>query len=201
MEANPKSAVSAYIMQLHYTDLSLAQLQHYYDRLGFALQGTPPGKAIQNQIVKLRGGSPGSMAKAFATVDLNGKPLSLSDYRGKFLLIDFWASWCVPCRQGNPHLKELYAKYRSRGFEILGVSDDDHAEAAWRQAVAKDEIAMWKHVLRGFTGKAGDDGDINEKFAISTLPTKILINPEGKIIARYASEEAALDQKLAEVFK
>ncbi len=120
------------------------------------------------------------------------------------MLLDFWASWCVPCRKGNPHLKALYAQYKDKGIEFIGISDDDSNPAAWKKAVAKDDLP-WRHVLRGMdrnlmrAGKTSDK-DISEKYGIHSLPTKILINPEGMIIGRYGSEGDELDRMLEKSF-
>ncbi|RYG08102.1 MAG: TlpA family protein disulfide reductase, partial [Chitinophagaceae bacterium] len=139
-------------------------------------------------------------------IDIGGKPLSLADFKGKYVLLDFWASWCVPCREGNPHLKKLYAQYKNKGLEIIGVSDDDSKPYAWKAAVAQDQIGMWKHVLRGLK-RVGDTydrtNDISENFGIHTLPTKILIDRNGKIVGRYGGggeSDEAMDKKLAEIF-
>jgi len=200
---HPQSYVTAYMMRFHVSELSLKDLQAYYDGLGIKVQQTTFGKDIAQEIQKLLGGSPGSMAKDFSATDINGKDLKLTDYKGKYVLLDFWASWCVPCRKGNPHLKELYAKYKDKGIEFIGIADDDRAEDAWRKAVAKDDIGMWKHVRRGLkfaNGEYDRSNDISENFGIHTLPTKILIDPNGKIIGRYSEDEAPLDKKLKEIF-
>src|SRR5690606_35082369 len=113
------------------------------------VQNSADGKELAAEIAKLKSGSVGATATDFSGMDIQGKPLKLSDYRGKYVLLDFWASWCVPCRKGNPHLLQLYGKYKKKGFEIIGVSDDDSNEKAWRKAVDQDKIGVWKHVLRG----------------------------------------------------
>ncbi len=200
---HPASYVTAYMMRFHVADLSLDSLQMFYDRLGTTLQQTTFGKDLSEEIRKFRGGSPGSAAKDFTTTDISGNKLNLSDYKGKYVLIDFWASWCVPCRKGNPHLKELYAKYKDKGIEFIGVADDDRAEEAWKKAVEKDGIGIWKHVRRGLKYENGvfdRSTDINENFGIHTLPTKILIDPTGLIIGRYGEEEEGLDNQLQQIF-
>ena len=203
---HPQSYVTVYMMRFHVSDLSIDSLQAIYDRLGDKLQATADGKTLAEEIAKLRGGSPGSMAKDFTAKDINGDQLSLSDFRGKYILLDFWASWCVPCRKGNPHLKELYAKYKEKGkgIEFIGVSDDDSKPEAWPKAVEKDGLP-WRHVLRGLDMQKRlkdepNETDISEKFGIHTLPTKILIDPSGMIIGRYGEEEAELDAMLKKIF-
>ncbi|MEO5947709.1 MAG: TlpA disulfide reductase family protein [Chitinophagaceae bacterium] len=202
---HPKSYVTAYMLRFHVSDLTLDSLQLFYDKLGFALQQTLYGKNIHEEIEKLRGGSPGSVAKNFEAIDINDNKLSLADFKGKYVLIDFWASWCIPCRKGNPHLKELYAIYKDKGMEIIGISDDDRNHDAWKKAIEKDGLP-WKHVLRGLDiqkrlSNEPNEKDINEKFGIHTLPTKILIDPSGMIIGRYGEEDEALNIKLKEVFQ
>jgi thiol-disulfide isomerase/thioredoxin len=202
-KAHPTSPVTAYMLRFHVSELPLDTLEMYYNNFGSALQQSKMGKEIDSEIAKLRSGSPGSMAKNFSTSDINGNKLSLSDYKGKYVLLDFWASWCVPCRKGNPHLKTLYAKYKARGIEFIGIADDDRAEEAWKKAVEKDGIGIWKHVRRGLKYENGNfdrSTDISENFGIHTLPTKILIDPNGKIVGRYSEEEKPLDDKLREIF-
>ncbi len=159
------------------------------------------------EIKKLESGSPGSKAAAFKAKDINGEQLSLSDFKGKkYVMIDFWASWCVPCRKGNPHLISVYNKYKEKGFEIIGVANDDNAVEAWKKAVAQDKIGIWKHVLSGYKRNASEaeKGEyINERYGIHTLPTKILIDKNGIIIGRYGGggeDDAAMDKKLEEIF-
>ena len=201
-ERHPRSYVTAYQMRFYVSRLSLDTLQMIYDRMGKNMQETVYGRELGEEIRKLINGSPGSRAGVFTAMDINGKQISLSDYRSKYVLLDFWASWCVPCRKGNPHLKQLYAKYRDKGLELIGISDDDSNPDAWRKAVEKDGLP-WLHVLRGL--KRVPEGydrsnDISELYGIHTLPTKILINPEGVIIGRYGEKEEELDKKLKEVF-
>ena len=173
-----------------------------------SLQQTQAGKDIAEEIRKLAAGSPGSPAADFTAKELNGSTFSLSALRGKYVLIDFWASWCVPCRKSMPHVRELYERYKGKGLEVLAVSDDDHDSTVWKKAVAKDGTGIWHNVLRGFDmdkrmKNLPNDKDISEKFGIHSLPTKILIDPQGTIIGRYDQgtdeEAAAMDKKLADL--
>ncbi|MBC9912402.1 TlpA disulfide reductase family protein [Chitinophaga varians] len=197
----PTSALTAYMLRYHVADLPLDTLQQYYDKLGAATQHSGFAKYIADELNSLRHGSPGAVAADFTAKDIQGNSLSLSQYKGRYVLLDFWASWCVPCRKGNPHLKELYARYQSKGWEIIGISDDDRNEKAWKTAVAKDDLP-WKHVLRGLDMSRLEDNpnDISLKYGIHSLPTKILIDPKGVIIGRYGSEGDELDKKLKAIY-
>ena len=138
------------------------------------------------------------------TTDIDGKPFRLAGLRGKVVLLDFWASWCAPCRASNPHLKELYAEYKDKGFEIVCIADDDSNLEAWHKAIEKDGIGAFRHVLRGLKwkdGKPDKSADISEHYGIHFLPTKILVGKDGMIVGRYGGgEEEQLDAKLAEIF-
>jgi thiol-disulfide isomerase/thioredoxin len=206
MDKHPESFVTAYLLRFAIGRMSLREGENRYNKLADAVKATTVGKEIKKELEELRAGSPGATAFQFASSELRGGELKLADFRGKYVLIDFWASWCVPCRKGNPHLLALYSKYKDKGFEIIGISDDDSNPEAWRKAVEKDEIGVWKHVLRGL--KRTEDGfdrtaDISDRYGISTLPTKILVDPKGVIIGRYGGggeDDEAMDNKLAEIF-
>lgn len=119
---------------------------------------------------------PGKQAAEIALPSLNGDTLRLSSLKGKVVLLDFWASWCGPCRIANKHLIKLYAKYKSQGFEIFGVSVDN-SEAAWKRAVKKDKIS-WLQV----NDRAMGEESIAMKWNISSIPTSYLINKDGKLV-------------------
>jgi thiol-disulfide isomerase/thioredoxin len=185
--SHPTSYITAYQLRVRSRDLTTDSLKLFYNRFPAAVKESSYGKTVAEEIEKRKIGVPGTIAAVFNTVDINGTQFSLADYKGKYVLLDFWASWCVPCRKANPHLKELYTLYNAKGFEVIGVSDDDRDNAAWKKAVAQDQLP-WKHVLRGFkynNGVPDRTNDINERYNISSLPTQILIDPQGKIIARY----------------
>ena len=206
--AHPGSYITALYLALHVHELSVDSLQMFYDRLGTVMQQSVPGKKIGKELDSLKAGSPGSNATDFTARDINGNNVTLSAFKGKYVLIDFWASWCVPCRKTMPHVKELYAVYKPKGLEVIGVSDDDRDPTAWEKAVAKDGTGIWHNVLRGldwakFEKKEKSGNDISVRFGVVSLPTKILIDPNGEIIGRYDKgtdeEEAAMDKKLKDV--
>ncbi len=206
IKANPDSYISASTMQHSTNGKPLAEVEATYQGLSDRVKASSYGQAIAKEIAALKGGSPGSQAFVFSGTDIDGKPLSLADYKGKYVLVDFWASWCVPCRKGNPHLIALHKQYKDKGFEVIGVSDDDRNPEAWRKAVEQDGIQIWKHILRGLEFKDGQydkSNDISEHYAVHTLPTKILIGPDGVIVGRYASgadSDTELDEKLKSIF-
>jgi peroxiredoxin len=125
---------------------------------------------------------------------VDGTELKLSDLRGKVVLVDFWASWCRPCRLANPEVVALYAKYKDQGFEILGISLDRNT-AAWEKAIEKDNLT-WYHVsdLKGWQNAAA------QLYGVRSIPQTLLIDEEGKIIARNL-KGAALEAKLKEIFE
>jgi thiol-disulfide isomerase/thioredoxin len=124
-------------------------------------------------------------------IDVNGKSVDFAALKGKYVLIDFWGSWCAPCRASHPHLKELYAKYKEKGFEIIGVSQE-HAETAeerrklWTDAIAKDGI-NWLQVMNN---ENLEKFDAVKEFGVLAFPTKILLDRDGNIIGRYTGNGA-----------
>lgn len=208
MDKHPASFVTASLLRYRISGMPLKEGEERYSKLAAEIKKSSLGEEIKKELDGLRMGSPGAKAYVFASQELRGTPLSLSDYKGKYVLLDFWASWCVPCRRGNPHLLSLYSQYKYKGFEIIGISDDDNNHDAWKKAVEKDGIGVWKHVLRGlkWDGKGNFDrsNDISDNFGIHSLPTKILIDPNGVIIGRYGGggdTDEAMDKMLAEVLK
>ena len=135
----------------------------------------------------------GSMAPDFTMNDPQGKPFSLKDLRGKYVLVDFWASWCGPCRRENPNIVKAYKKYSKENFTILGVSLDEDREK-WLEAIAADGLE-WKQIsdLQQWNSAAVP------LYGFEGIPYNVLVDPEGKIIAKELRGEA-LDQKLDELF-
>lgn len=209
LKAHPDSYIAADLLRRYATGLPLSSTKGYYNGFSDKVKNSHYGEVLRKEIKDLEQGSPGSPASMFSTKDIDGQPFHLADYKGrKYVLVDFWASWCVPCRRSNPHLLTLYAKYKDKGLEIVGVSDNDNDTAAWKKAVMQDHTGVWKHVLRGLkmTKGGGFDKstDISQPYGIHTLPTKILIDKDGMIIGRYGGGgegDDDMDKKLEKVFK
>ena len=118
--------------------------------------------------------APGAMEKEIKLPDVNNNIVALSSLKGKVVLVDFWASWCKPCRLTVPGLKKLYSEYHNKGFEIYGVSLDEDTKA-WQQAINEDE-SNWIHVNDKL-------GNVANQWVISVIPTTFLIDKGGKIVA------------------
>ncbi|MCD8310712.1 MAG: AhpC/TSA family protein [Prevotellaceae bacterium] len=135
---------------------------------------------------------PGNEAPDFTLTDLGGNPLTLSSLRGKYLVLDFWGSWCVWCIKGIPDMKEYYEKYKDK-MEILSIACRD-SEEQWKAAVEKYELP-WLHVINA------DDNDVSALYAIQGYPTKVIVDPEGKIAHVVVGEDPAFYQYLDSLFK
>ena len=142
----------------------------------------------------LQEGLEGNLAPDFTLNDINGKPLTLSSLRGKWMILDFWGSWCSWCIKGMPKMKEYYAKYAGK-LEILGVDCNDTVEK-WKNAVAKHEIP-WLHV---YWDKEKGDNPV-DLYAVRGFPTKVVIDPEGKVAKIIVGEDPAFYDYLDEVIK
>lgn len=148
----------------------------------------PEGKAYHQHLMDslLQLSSDKLQAFSLYKRDMNGKNISLNALKGKYVLLDFWGSWCKPCRNSHPHLKELYAKYKEKGFEIIGISQEagadlDASRASWTKAIAEDGLP-WIQVL---DNEHRDKFNAVAQFGVVAFPTKILLDKEGNIIGKY----------------
>jgi peroxiredoxin len=171
-----------------------AETAPVYEKMSPSLKASLLGKEMEERIRAFTSIVPGAAAPDFTQNDVNGKPVTLSKLKGQYVLVDFWASWCGPCRAENPNLTKQYALYKDKGFQVLSVSLDDNKKK-WTDAIAKDGMP-WLHVcdLKGWGNAAG------KLYGVRAVPASYLVDPQGKIVATGLRGED-LNKKLEEIFK
>jgi len=194
---NPDSFISlAALGSISGPTADLDQEEHYFNLLSPRLKKLPSAKNFRDSFEALKLVAVGAMAPDFTEPDTSGVPVKLSSFRGKYVLIDFWASWCAPCRQENPNVVKAYTTYKSKNFTVLGVSLDKPGDrASWVKAI-KDDGLTWSHVsdLKYW------NSDVASLYRVSSIPQNYLIGPDGRIVAK-GLRGTDLEKKLAEIFK
>lgn len=179
VKANPSSAETLKTIQrVGGYDPDYKELRKLFKGLDKSVRRSAQGKQFNYYLKRLENSSVGKKAPAITQLTPEGEPFSLSDLRGKYVLIEFWASWCPDCRRENPKLVKTYAEFKDKNFEILGVSFDRKYED-WVAAIEKDKLS-WKHIsdLQSWQNAAGT------LYGVRAIPQNILVDPEGVIVAR-----------------
>lgn len=190
--ANPASPVAVYFLNRNIYKYSYDQLKSIREKLSNTLDNHSYVKEIEDNLKALENVLPGKTAPDFALQTLQGDTLTLSSLRGKYVLIDFWASWCPDCRKASPELVRLQNQYKDKNFTILGVSIDEDRER-WLSAIEKDEMT-WPQVI----SEGGWSSNELKAYAVRWLPTSYLINPQGIIVDKNI-EVIKLEPKIAEL--
>ena len=195
-EKNPKSFLSVLLLDnmFNQPEVDIEKIKTVYNSFDPALKNTKPGKDIQTKISNFKAITTGSMAPEFTGPTPDGKMLSLKESLGKITIIDFWASWCGPCRKENPSVVALYNEFHPKGLNIIGVSLDKD-KTKWIEAIAKDGLT-WSHVSNL---KFWED-PIGQLYNIKSIPATFILDANGKIIARDLRGEE-LRAKVAELLK
>lgn len=192
IKANPNSWVSLNtLLQMGQPQYALVAPLYY--AFSPALKNSAPGRQYGEMLNSIKDVSIGAQAPNFTQTTPDGKTVSLADYRGKYVLVDFWASWCGPCRAENPAVTKVYNEFKGRNFDILGVSlDKENARDKWVKAIADDQLT-WTQVsdLKGW------QNEVAQRYHVQSIPQNFLIDPSGKIVAtnlRGADLKATLAQ-------
>lgn len=176
VEKQPVSIVSAKLISeilMAFPDVD--RLDPIVNKFDNYVKNSSFGQKITTTLNTIRKTKVGTEAPVFSLLDVEGNEISLDKYKGKYVLIDFWASWCGPCREENPRMVSVFKKYKGKKFDMLGVSIDDNLDQ-WKKAVIKDQL-LWTQVV--------DDQNISNKvYGIISIPANILVDPNGIIIGK-----------------
>ncbi|MEI7981896.1 MAG: TlpA disulfide reductase family protein, partial [Bacteroidota bacterium] len=191
-KSNGKSVVAPYIIMRNSWQFELADLETIVGTFDTSLNASSYTQSVKKRIEILKSVAIGQTAPDFTQNDTAGNPVTLSLLKGKILLVDFWASWCGPCRAENPNVVKAYNAYANKGFTVLGCSFDQNRDK-WLKAVRDDKLS-WTQVsdLKGWGNSAG------KLYGINSIPANVLLDKDQKIIGRNLHGEE-LEKKLSEI--
>ena len=197
---------SLYCLKLVQQQISRQPGKNFFDDFEAIYNNASPevkqsenGKKMAEQLIYFKQSKIGSKAPIFYGKNIIGKEISLEDYKGKkYILIDFWASWCAPCREEIPFLKTIYDKYKNKDFEILSISIDEDLEK-WKNAIIKENIEEWKNY-----STMQNNSSAKKDYFVNGIPHKLLIDKNGKIIGKWKASgelnKKSIENQLIEIF-
>lgn len=191
IEDHPSSALNAYLLLDLEGKIKDEDFLKLYDLLPDNIRGNSAELLIKYKVENLY---KGKQAPEFVQLDTSGVEIKLSDYRGRYVLLDFWASWCGPCRKEHPHYKMLYNKYKKKGFSIISISFDQNRDE-WIKAINEDKVTEFIHA----SDLKGIGNDLTMKYQIKYVPVNYILSPDGKIIAKNIWGKD-FENKLMEIF-
>ena len=194
IKEHPETFSAIFLLSGYATRMDLPEVESLYASLPDTYKDTRTGKSVASVIEARKITAIGKIAPDFTQADTSGNAVKLSDFRGKYVLVDFWASWCGPCRAENPNLLKTYAKFKDKNFTVLGVSlDQPGKKDAWLAAIHKDGL-QWTQVsdLKFW------DNDAAVLYGVKAIPSNFLLDPTGKIVAKDLRGED-LEKKLSEL--
>lgn len=191
---NADTYAAAYIIASKMSGMEAEELKASFEKLGPNAQASEPGQKIAERVTKLSCVAIGQVAPDFTLNTPAGEPLSMHSIKGKVKIIDFWASWCGPCRAENPNVVKIYNDFKKKGLVILGVSLDQD-KAKWQEAIEKDKL-IWNHVsdLKGWSNEAA------QLYCVNAIPHMIILDENNVIVAKNLRGDA-LRAKVAEMLK
>ncbi|MBQ1969468.1 MAG: TlpA family protein disulfide reductase, partial [Flavobacteriales bacterium] len=201
IKENNSLPYSAYLLINVAEALPIEDLKSTYEALADTIKNHELGQSISYVIATLDASvKEGMAAPAFTVIDVNDKPLSLEEYKGMWVILDFWGSWCGPCRQSNPHLVKIYKQYHKKGLEIIGLALNDTREKSVR-AMTEDGITWRNAVINEQEDETAKNLPVT--YRITGVPTKILIDPNGvvQVIEVGVKEESEIEKILKENLK
>jgi peroxiredoxin len=191
--AKKSSYVSAFLLSVSAQVLADPMvMEQRFNSLSEEVRNSEIGKGLAQSIAYFKVGAVGTDALDFTQNDVDGKPVKLSSFKGKYVLLDFWASWCKPCRMENPNVVKVYNQFKDKNFTVVGVSLDQSKDA-WVKAIQADKLT-WNHV----SDLQQWNNAVAQMYHIQSIPGNFLIDPAGKIIAKDLRGED-LEKKLSEV--